>query len=311
MSQPLSVTLLGPQRLAPMLGEVVADLGLDGPLAVITAGWQEREREDEELLSHLGGRGVNLSLYHRALDVFLDDSELAEAISRRQRKLKDLQEMYRLRLGHALDVVRELHHRTAVSTEIVVWSAQRAMAAVRELDAEHLEHQQEVHQSFRELWQPRQRPALVRHCAEVAEIMDRCQGVLIAGGHVAVLLNRLRLFGLADLVAGKRIIAWSAGAMALSQRVVLFHDSPPQGRGYAEVLESGLGLTTGVIPFPNARHRLNLGDPDRVTLISRRFEPDLCLAMNEGARLDWNGERGWQPVSRIVRLGLDGQTEAL
>jgi hypothetical protein len=46
---------------------------------------------------------------------------------------------------------------------------------------------------------------------------------------VAVLVNRLRLFGLGDLVADKTVFAWSAGAMAVSERVVLFHDDPPQG----------------------------------------------------------------------------------
>ncbi len=311
MNTPASVTLLGPQRLAPMVDEVIADLALDGPLAVVTAGWQEREPEDEELNLHLGGRGVNLALYQRALTVHRDDGELAEALHRRQRKLKDLQEMYRLRLSHALDVVRELHHRTAVSTDIMVWTSERAMSAVRELDQEHLAKQAEMHDRFTELWQPHERPAVVRHRAELADILAHCRGVFIAGGHVAILVNRLRLFGLAELMAGKTVVAWSAGAMSLGRKVVLFHDRPPQGRGYAEVLEPGLGLTAGLIPFPHARHRLTLNEPDRVTRLARRFEPDLCVAMDEGARIDWTPDSGWQPRAGIVHLGADGQTELL
>src|SRR5580765_8065545 len=56
-----AVTLLGPQR-RPTLDRVVQSLGIDGPIAAVNAGWQDREADDGELLSLLGGRGVNLRL---------------------------------------------------------------------------------------------------------------------------------------------------------------------------------------------------------------------------------------------------------
>src|SRR5436309_2408785 len=82
----------------------------------------------------------------------------------------------------------------------------------------------------------------------------------IAGGHVASLLNRLQLFGIGELAAGKSIFAWCGGAMVVTERVVLFHDSPPQGTGAPEVLDAGLALVGDVVAFPQPEFRLALGD---------------------------------------------------
>lgn len=55
----------------------------------------------------------------------------------------------------------------------------------------------------------------------------------------------MRMFDFRSRLAARPevpIMAWSAGAMVVSERIVLFHDSPPQGRGNAEMLGPGLGL---------------------------------------------------------------------
>jgi len=47
--------------------------------------------------------------------------------------------------------------------------------------------------------------------------------------------------------------------------VILFHDTPPQGRGVSQVLDEGLGLAPGVVALPSPRQRLRLdagGDID-------------------------------------------------
>ena len=70
--------------------------------------------------------------------------------------------------------------------------------------------------------------------------------------------------------------------MALGQRVVLFHDSPPQGFGNAEVWGPGLGLYTGVLVFPHAQRRLALEDAGRVAILARRFQPSELRADGRG-----------------------------
>ena len=82
------VTILGPQRLQPTIGEAARRLGLTGPCAVITAGWQEREAEDGELRKELGLPAFNLDLYARWERLRTEDPSLAELHRARQDRLR-------------------------------------------------------------------------------------------------------------------------------------------------------------------------------------------------------------------------------
>jgi hypothetical protein len=295
------VTLLGPQRLQPTLGPVLESLGVDlARVATITAGWQEREPDDTDLHAHLGRRSTNLSLYLRAERVFRRDPELARAHHLRQAALRELQDLYNVRLDHAMAAAYELYARNDASR----WVAEARIAAVdaiRTLDAQHLTRERDIHAEYTEQWQPQQRDPVARERKEIDAVLRDSSAVAIAGGHVAVLLNRLRLFGLDTALRGRVVVAWSAGAMAISDRVVLFHDQPAHGMGNAEVLDIGLGLAPGVVPLPHARHRLRLDDRDRVALFAARFAPAACVPMNEGARIDL-GPDGWSAAPGTQRL---------
>jgi hypothetical protein len=83
--------------------------------------------------------------------------------------------------------------------------------------------------------------------------------------------------------------------MVCAERIVLFHDDPPQGAGSPEVFGAGLALVRGVVPLPHASRRLDLADPLRVQLFARRMEPLTCIALDRGDGLLWDGAR-WQPV---------------
>jgi len=98
------ITLLGPQR-RPTLQGVVASLYPAGPVATVTAGWQEREPDDTELSRLVGGRDVNLGLYRRWLDVAERDPVFAAGERALAGLLDELQESYLLRLDHALQAV--------------------------------------------------------------------------------------------------------------------------------------------------------------------------------------------------------------
>jgi hypothetical protein len=303
------IVLLGPQRLRPILGRVVSDLEIDGRIAAITAGWQEREAEDDELAEHLSGRTVNLRLYARTEEVFEADPELASAYRERQDFLKRSQELYRLRLEHAMAAVRALMRR-ASDSELLEEERRAGFEAVRRLDDDHLKRVRKVHSEFESRWSLLKRPVIRKQRKELAKILSGCEAVALAGGHVAVLLNRLRLFGLDQLFGELPVLAWSAGAMALAQRVVLFHDSPPQGFGNAEVLEAGLGLYGGILPMPHARRRLELEDANRVSELARRFSPRVCVPMDDGDYLKINGAALWAEAP-VRRLTVDGLVERL
>jgi peptidase E len=288
--RPRALVLLGAQRFEPTLGDAVGELEAAGllapgcPIAVVTAGWQEREPEDLDLREHLAGRTVNLRLHHRAEQVFADDPELTAAHRERQVLLRHKQDFYRIRLEHALDAHHVVFQRRAPAA---VLEEERAasLAAIRQLDELHVAQCEQIHRAFEQAWRPFERASVARHRDEIAAELRGAGALAVAGGNVATLINRLRLFGIADLLEGQVLFAWSAGAMAVSDRVVLFHDSPPQGPGAAEVLERGLGLCPGVVALPQPETRLRLDDPERVSVMARRFAPARCVTLPARARL--------------------------
>lgn len=306
---PRAVVLLGAQRFDPTLGSVVATLGVEGRIAVITAGWQERESEDKDLEEHLQGRTVNLRLHARAEEVFQRDRELAAAHRQRQEVLRHKQDFYRIRLEHELEANHVIRQRKA-PREILEEEQAASIGAIRLLDDYHLNQCRRVHLEFEEEVRPFERPWIARHRRQLEKILGECAALCIAGGHVASLLNRLRLFGIARLLGEQPVFAWSAGAMAIADRVVLFHDNPPQGPGAAEVLDRGLGLASGVVPLPQPETRLRLEDPERVSLLARRFGPARCLAFPARAHVTLK-DGAWYEPSAVLRLLEDGATAPL
>jgi hypothetical protein len=303
-----SVVLLGPQRLQPTLNQAVASVRADGPLATITAGWEEREGEDQEMRDHLGGRTVNLRLWERADDVARRDPELNAASNEKRERLRLQHELYRLRLGHALDAARELLRREPSNGDADILESERegAIEAVRTLDAFQMMRVIDLQHDFEERMKPLERDSVDRHRREIAMILSDCGALCVAGGHVVVLQHRMRLFDVLGLMHGQPIFAWSAGAMALSERIVLFHDSPPQGPGNAEVFEQGLGAFPNLLPLPHARKRLHLHDRTKVALMARRFAPAQVIAFDSLTRMDWNGEswRGQPGTQRLTEKGI-------
>jgi hypothetical protein len=302
-----SAILLGPQRLAPILRPAVETLVPardQRPLAVVTAGWEERESEDQELRDHVQRPVVNLEVWARVERIFEKDQELLAAMRERHDTLRAVQELYRLRLQGLMDAVRELFRRTGDET-LLEPERQDALSMLRALDAQHTARVADVHRAFAARWQPHDRSAVQREKKDLQKQLAAASCLLIAGGHIAVLLHRLRLFDVLGLWGDRPVIAWSAGAMALSERIVLFHDAPPQGSSHAEVMEAGLHLVPGVVALPHARKRLHSDDERNMRVFAARFAPAACVLLDEGSRLDWNGKR-WSAASGTRQLSADG-----
>jgi len=301
------VILLGPQR-RPTVDAVVRALslsgpglsgpGLPGPVATVTAGWQEREPDDAELTAHVGGRAVNLALYRRWLDVQDRDPEYFAGARALADVLAELREVYLLRLDYALRAVYALQRRPASGDGV-----RDAVAAVRELDTGHLRRVNGARLEFFDRLRPHDRPVIAAHRAEVADVLGQASALVVAGGHVGVLAEVLHLFNLAA-VARSPVIAWSAGAMALTDRIVLFHDRAPQGPGHPEVYGSGLSLLRDAVLLPHARARLLLDDTPRMEVFARRFDPARCVLLEAGTRIDVSADGAWPPGVRV--LGEDG-----
>ena len=280
------IVLLGPQSDPSTLAATLDRLAIDGPVAIITAGWQEREGELDPWQMTLSQPLHELALYQQTETVFAADPDLLTAHRQRQDRLQELQRLYRLRLAYLLQTARELFATDGRDDDLLDQARQSALTAIRLLDRQHLRSIVRIHTDFETDWQPQQRPALAEARQQIAERLADCQALVIAGGHVAVLLSRMRLFGFGTLLDTSRpLIAWSAGAMVLTDKIVLFHDHPPQGPGDPEILDTGFGLLKQMLPLPHARQRLRLDDPARVGLFAGRFARDRCITLDDGAAL--------------------------
>jgi hypothetical protein len=300
------VTLLGPQR-RPTLDSVVASLRLDGPFATITAGWQEGEQDDGELRKRLGHRDVNLSLYRRWLDVLERDPEFAAADRQLRAVMEEMQDIYLLRLDYAMRAVYAVQRRNG-DDKIRDGALADAIASVRELDAAHRHRVSEIRLEFYQARQPHNRPVIAEHRDEVSRLLGDAAALVLAGGHVGVLADVLHLFNVAAALRSP-VIAWSAGAMALTDRIVLFNDRAPQGPGHPEVYGSGLSLLRSLVLLPHARAKLLLDDAPRMAIFARRLAPARCILLETGTRIDTDSDGTCPPDARV--LAEDGRVTSL
>ena len=300
--------LLGPQRPEPNITGAVASLP-DGPLAVISAGWQEAEGDIDDVAELVDRPLEDLRLYHRADEVSARVDGLSAVTRRRQDRLTELQRLYRLRLKQLSIAAR---HTLGVDgdAEIIAAEQRHAIAQLRALDRHHLHRCESIWKRFRDAYEPASNALLAEHATEIAAILDRCAGVVITGGNVAVLINRMRLFGVDRILDDRNIVAWSAGAMALADRIVLFHDRSPEGRRDAEVFGAGCGVVPGYVFLPDARHRLRTRDKRRMRLFCRRFAPDACVALDNGAEMRVS-DGGVLRASAVRQLTHDGRLTSL
>lgn len=275
--------LLGPQRPTVNLD---APFGIDDgrSVAVVSAGWQDAEGDIDDVHDIVKRPLVDLRLYQRAEAVLDNEARLGEIYRDRQEQLQELQRLYRVRLRQSMLAARRLLKADG-NPAILKHEQRHAISQQRALDRHHLQRIRDIHNESNSRIAENRPPTLTEHIAEITAILAECETVIIAGGNVAVLLNRLRLFSLGPLLAEKNIVAWSAGAMVLADKVVLFHDNTPEGNRDAEVFDAGLGIVNDVVLLPDAKHRLDLGNKIRTALFSRRFAPSACLTLDSGSLL--------------------------
>jgi hypothetical protein len=313
-----NLTVLGPQRPDPNLPRVLEALGVRGPVAMITAGWRHDEGETTALERALARPSLHVPLYQWFDRVMASDADLARAYSERSERMRAYKDLYRIRVRGALGVVERLVEHREEQPDLVDRELVRAMDTVRDIDDQMLSSLRDLRVAFPRMAHSIEHPEVKALHALAAEMFARADTIVVAGGHVAVLLNRIQFFGVHTLLQdaldeGKAVIAWSAGAMVMTNRIALYYDDPPDGPAEAEVLDHGLGFLPGVVLYPHARRRLRLHDTNRVARVARRFAPSENLGLENGAWLE-HTPGGWtnrgDPQS-ACRLGIDGSVDLL
>ena len=315
---PGPIVLLGPQRPFPTLGEALDALDVRGPLVVINAGERHDEGETEAIAAAARREVTLLPLYQWFEELQPQEPDLFASYAERQERIQRYKELVRVRLRFALDAARTLWGRLPEDPEFGRVELDRAIEVVRRVDAGAVETLDDLREKYPLVVHRRERSRVAEACARAREVLLGAGAVVVAGGHVGVLRNRLYFFGLdhwlkETLAAGIPLLGWGAGAMCLTQRIVLFYDDPPEGPSEAEVLDTGLGLVPRVVLFPHARRRLRLDHPDRVAALASRFAPQACLGLESGAWLERRRGR-WVnrgPADSAFVLQADGQVVPL
>jgi len=108
---------------------------------------------------------------------------------------------------------------------------------------------------------------------------------VLFGGRLDLLLDALRLFRLRDALAealrrGAQIVAMSAGAMVLCERVIIYDDMATTRRDF-QLYDRGLSLVRDVQLFPHCTERIQTEDPDNLAYLARRFRHHACVGLNQ------------------------------
>ena len=301
------ITLLGPQPRVN-LQQAFRELGSDAVVAIVTAGWQEREVDDAELRELVGLPTVNLALHERWLAVHDEDREYAHAEREHEAALAELRQLYLVQLDHALSAAYDVARRSDARPRLRDRALTDSLSVVQLLDEQHVQRMADFQQRFYDVWRPQERTAVARHRDEIQHLLEGSSALAIAGGHVGELARVLHLFHVAPHLP-PQVVAWSAGAMALTERVVLFHDFVPHGVAQTEVYAEGIGAVHGVVALPHARRRLRVSDPIRMSVLARRFAPARCLVLDDATRVPLDAEGGLPPEARV--LDLEGHVAEL
>lgn len=312
------IHILGPQMPKPNIANVLNNHCRRGPIAVISAGWRYDESEIQALTRDIQREVYHLPLYEWFDEMGAIEPELSGLHRMRQRRIKAYKKVYQLQLKAALDVweqVRELYKK---NRSLYDQDEQEACQHVCEIDEACLSRLEEIRDDFSALQQPWLHETAIPLFERIAYTFSQCAGVIITGGHVPVLRNRMYFFGLEHLLRetleeGRHLFAWSAGAMTLTDRIVLYYDDPPLGIRHPEILDTGLGIISDTIFLPHASTRLKLSEPERIEKFARRFQPATCICLENGAHIiyDENGMEDLSVARTAFRLSTEGTKLAL
>ncbi len=304
--------------IGPQPGKIHLGAGLDilgpppGTVAAITVGWRETEpvaREVDRELERSGREPAPLLIGERVGRIFERDPELARAHRALQEGLLAEEKLYRARLRQAIEASRAVA-RLGVGERYRAPYVEEAWKGIVAADRFHIEHQAALWREFRAAFRPTERPVLRAEREELERILAGSAAVVLTGGQVAVIRNRLLLLDLAGALSRLPILAWSAGAMVLTRRVVLFHDRLPYGSVRPEFLGEGLSMLPGAALFPDAGGRLDLEDRQSLRELAGRVAPERAVLLDPGDQLLWDGEC-WTADGGIRTLSPEGDIECV
>jgi peptidase E len=113
--------------------------------------------------------------------------------------------------------------------------------------------------------------------------------IFLFGGRLDLLLGALRFFRLRDafveaLRRGAQIVAVSAGALVLCERVIVYDDFAETPRDF-QLYDRGLGIVQDIQVLPHCMERIQTDDSDNLAYLARRFRHHACVGLNQRSLL--------------------------
>src|SRR4029079_3826126 len=79
---------------------------------------------------------------------------------------------------------------------------------------------------------------------------------------------------------GTQLVAMSAGAMVLCERVIVYDDHAETPRDF-QLYDLGLALVRDIQLFPHCMERIQTDDPDNLAYLAHRFRHHACVGLNQ------------------------------
>ena len=198
-ARPKRVVLLGPQSEAATVVDALRSLDIKGSVGLITAGWHDAEGDPAKIDPALAKRVHHIPLYGNAERVWKGDAELHQGHQAMQRAVRTARMAYNIRLANALNALAAIG--TVEGDRAVVEEEQAAaLEALRRLDGLHVDRIASLRAAYNARFSPEARSAVQKERNEVTRLVEPMEAVVIEGGHVAVLINRMRLFDLSSML---------------------------------------------------------------------------------------------------------------
>ena len=182
------IYIMGPQSPNPNLPEVLEKNLPEGSLCVISTGWRHDEEDIDALESDLDRELTCIPLYRWFDSLGAKEPALSKQHAERQRLIRKFKKMYRMHLHTLLDLWQE----TQDWQEDGFFDAEEEQAckAVQNMDKHALERLENLRGLFPDLAKPWTHPSAAPYYSKIKEAFEKSSGLLIAGGHVAILLGR-------------------------------------------------------------------------------------------------------------------------
>lgn len=159
-------------------------------------------------------------------------------------------------------------------------------------------------------------PAWVAQRQELEARILWADAILFFGGSPEQLLAPFRFFDLRPalletLRRGATLVASSAGALVLCDRVIVYDQFSNQQHRDFQVIDRGLGIVSGLQVLPHCMDRIQTDDPDNLAYLARRFSKRLSVGLNRESYLliEPGGPRATAvgEVDGVYVFGADGQ----